>query len=549
MKRTYIDLLFIITAAVVLVLTCDAITAHKQIRSIADNDAVGYTTAARSLAQTGKIVCHIIYPSTLAQPATKTWLYMPGMYYLLAGAYKLFGFGVNQSLAVSGGCFVIAAVCTNLISLRFTDRFTSLMAAGFFMIYPANLYFSATAMTELALVAAAALAFCIFVYLPRRTAIFVGPFLCLMPFMFRETGAFISLPMAIVLLLDSQDGGIPWRRNFWRAAMLLVLSVAVLTLVYISPVGSGRPSLVKLDIFIKESRAEHIYRDALAGDHIKATLGDWCSVVMTRFGVNARELWRRAFAQKYTSDLMLLPLLTAVPLGIFWYLHKRDVLAICAAALLLLTLCFVCMFYTARMDRPVRVAMFAFPLVAILHAQLAVAFFGWIAAKLPAEHRAWPAAIGIVLAVSWAVHACFKGFADMRDWDVAEERASEFVQELRPDPDAMIVGPHLLCVPYINRHFPATFSFVPANRQTLALLCSKYRVGMVIYNPQDALDLSIFDIVEEGFLPYRRFHLNDPMHLEGKYLVFRRPDFWGEEGDWNPDSKEEFNWVPKRRSN
>ena len=136
----------------------------------------------------------------------------------------------------------------------------------------------------------------------------------------------------------------------------------------------------------------------------------------------------------------------------------------------------------------------------------------------------------------------------MADWDIPEDRANAFIEELRHDDKTMLVAPHLLGVPYINRHFPATFAFVPANRATLDLLCSKYNVTTLVFNPQDALELRVDDILAQGFYPYRRFHVIDPMHLDGHYLVFRRPDFWGEQGEWMFEKEEDFNWVPRRRT-
>jgi hypothetical protein len=546
-KNTWIDLVCIGIVAAILVVTCVSMTTRRNIRAISDNDAVGYTTAARGLAETGRLVNHIIYPSTLLQPATKSVLYMPGFYYLLAGTYKLFHFGLVQSLAVSGACFILSAVCTYLISRKFFDRMTSLLAAGFFSIHPANLYFSATAMTELPLVAAAALAFCVFLHLPCRLKILAGPFLLLLPFMFRETGAFMALPMGLVLMYEARGEGKRGWSRFTPAIGFFVLSVVLLGIVYVSPISSGRPSLVKLDIFIKESRAEHIYRDALVADEIKATAADWIRTLGTRCVANARHLYQRVIQPKYFSDMLLVPFLLAIPVGFIWGAVKRDVPALCAASLVLLTLGFVCVCYTARLDRPVRVAMFAFPLVAILEARLARAFFGMIAAGLPLAYRAWPAVIGIVAALAWVGCTCFKGFTDMRDWDIAEDRANAFVEDLRHDDGTVLVGPHLLGIPYVSRHYPVTFSFVPANRRTLELLCAKYRVTTVIFNPQDALELTVEDILAQGFRPYRRVHIVDPMHLEGRYLVFRRPDFWGEEGEWTFVKEEEYTWVPRRR--
>ena len=545
-RDAWIDILGLCIAAMILLIACNAASHRRHLRAIVDNDAVGYTTAAHTLAETGKIASHIIYPSTLSQPATKSWLYMPGFYYLLAATYKVFGFGTMQSLSVSGAGFVIAAICTYLIGLRFFNRWTALLAAAFFMLYPANLYFAATAMTELPLVAAAAVALCVFVHLPRRWMPWVGPILLLLPFLFRETGAFLALPMALFILLPPKVEGTATKPQIFQAGLFMAISVILLGIVYVSPIASGRPSLIKADIFIKESGAERIYRDAFAADQIKATAGNWCRTLFHRFGDNVRLLAKRISEQQRSFYiLMLLPLLIAIPVGFIWGAIQRDVPALGGAALLLLTLAFVCTFYSVRHDRPVRVAMFAFPLVALLEARLTIAFFSLIAGHIPPVFRLWPPAILILVVVAWVGATCFKGFTDMAFWDTADERANRFIEDLHHDDTTMLVAPHLLGIPYLNQHYPLNFSFVPANAETLQLLCSKYKVGTLILNPFDAIDLKPSDIEAQGLLLYSRYHIIDPEHLDGHYLIFKRPELEGDQFEWDTSKELEFNWVPR----
>lgn len=557
-RHVLIDALGIGIVAVIILIACHSIVGRKHLRAIVDNDAVGYTTAARSLAETGKLTSHIIYPSTLLQKTTKSSLYMPGYYFSLAGAYKLFhalhwprdpdmrDLPAMQSLLVSAAAYIAAAICTFLIGLKFFDRRTGLVAAAFFLIYPANLYFSVTAMTEMPLMAAAALAFCIFVYLPRRATPWVGPILLLIPFLFRETGAFLAVPMGIVLLLPQLPDAAGGKANLGRAALFMGLSIMLLGAIYASPVSSGRPSLIKLDIFINESGAEHIYRDALSSEELKPTIGDWVRTLSRRFVSNARTLiWRINHQQREFVILLLLPLVAAIPLGFIWGGLKRDVPALGAAALLLLTLCFVCMFYSVRHDRPVRVAMFAFPLVALLGARLAMALVTVSGPRVPEQFRNWLLVFGVVGLAAWVFSASAKGFNDMMAWDLADERGNRLVEALKIkelDKGGTLVAPHLLGVPFLNQHPNVVYSFVPANLATLKLLCEKYPVNTLIFNPDDALDLTQADIRSRGLYLQRR------MQMEGvHYLVFRRPAFPGEEMLWKDLGEEHFTWNPRQR--
>jgi 4-amino-4-deoxy-L-arabinose transferase-like glycosyltransferase len=546
-RQILIDAAGVGLLALIILIGCHSVAGRRHLRAIVDNDAVGYTSAARSLAEKGHIESHIIYPSTLSQKATKSWLYMPGFYYTLAAVYKLVGFSTMKSIVVSGAGYTIAAICTFLIGFKVFDRRTGLCAAGLFLIYPANLYYSSTAMSETSLVAAAALAFCIFVHLPRRWMIWAGPTLVVLPFLFRETGAFLALPMALFLLLPTRSPNEAGTFDFVSPSIFIALAVLILGIVYISPISSGRPSLIKLDIFVTEKGAERIYRDAMESDRIKATPGDWWRTLTHRFGENSGILLKRIVEQQRRfTILVLLPLVFAIPAGLIWGAWKRDGISLGAGALLLLTLGFVCMFYSVRHDRPVRVAMFGYPLVAILQARLVIALWGVAHRWLAPGYRHWVFAICCAGVGSWVIATVYKGFVDMAAWDLADERGNAFIESLTHDDHRMLVGPHLLCIPYLERHYPVQFAFVPANKETLALLCKKYDVQTLVLNPADAIDLKPADVIAEGFRLFSRCHLVDPEHLEGHYLVFRRPDFFGEAEDWNVETESTFNWSPRR---
>ena len=106
---------------------------------------------------------------------TKTVFYMPSYYLALATSYKLFGFGAFQSLLPSLVSFVLAAVCTCLIARRFYGRTAGWLAAILFIAFPPNLFFACVAMSEMAVTASAVIALCVFIYLPPRARLYVGP--------------------------------------------------------------------------------------------------------------------------------------------------------------------------------------------------------------------------------------------------------------------------------------------------------------------------------------------------------------------------------------
>ena len=541
MRNILADLLGIVLTATLILIAGNSAVGRRQIRGIVDNDAVGYVTAARHLANTGEIVSHVIYPSTLSQPVTKTRLYMPGYYWNLAAIYKLFGYGMRQSLFVSEFAYTLGAVCTYLIGMRFFDRKTALVAAGFFLVYPANIYFAQTAMAETSVVAAAAVAFCGFVHLPRRWMPWVGPLFVLLPFLYRETGAFLAVPMAVVLLMSPGSAGRGYLHNFGQAGLFLGLSIVLLGALYASPVSKGRPSLITLDIFLPDADAERIYRDSVAWDELKPTPREWRQTLARRFVENCKAMLRRYDRRKREATIpMTLPLLAAIPIGLAWGIWKRDPIALGASALLLVTLCFVCTFYSVYYDRPLRVSMFALPFVALLAGRLWIVFFASLLSRLPERDRLWPQVIGAVCIAAWLMPISFKALKDMMSRDTEDERAAVRVEVLKHDDATVIAAPPQLGIPYLSLHPDATYSFVPANRKTLERLNGKYRVTTLILDPEDTLDLTPDDILASGLRLCWRVQLDDR-----HYLIYRRPTFASEEDSWLKEM--EVNWSARLR--
>jgi hypothetical protein len=320
----------------------------------------------------------------------------------------------------------------------------------------------------------------------------------------------------------------------------------VLGAVYVSPLANGRPSLVKLDIFVKEKGAERIYRDAVIGDTFGHTKHEWVHALADRTRDNLQVL-RRSFSsqQREFVFLVLAQLLAAIPIGLIWGGIKRDGLALSGAALLLVTLTFVCICYTFRHDRPVRVSLVAYPLVALMEARLLTALFDYLQSRRPPDHSLgqWPQALsGAVIAAS-VLSLSFKGFTNMMSHDYVDDRGYVFINSLPMlDTRSVLVAPHLLGVPYINRNPKVTYAFVPANRKTLELLCARYPVETLILDRDDAIDLTEQDVIDQGLRPYSR------VRLEGGHLIiFRRPSYPGEEWDWNTEQEEVFTYSPRRR--
>jgi hypothetical protein len=90
---------------------------------------------------------------------------------------------------------------------------------------------------------AATLAFCGFIYLPQRWRPWIAPVLLVVPFVFRETGASLVVPMALMIL-----GG-RLRRNLARTIGFALLVLTILLNTYKSDLSAGRTNQGYANIF------------------------------------------------------------------------------------------------------------------------------------------------------------------------------------------------------------------------------------------------------------------------------------------------------------
>src|SRR6185503_9113936 len=105
-----------------------------------------------------------------------------------------------------------------------------------------------------------------------RWQFLAGPWLAAIPFLFKETGAFLIAPMAL-LLYDRQN-----RSKLWLVSGFVVYALAVLGMVYLSDWSAGRPALVPTLVF--DNRFTTMHTDAVAQQLISSpTLSDWLNAL------------------------------------------------------------------------------------------------------------------------------------------------------------------------------------------------------------------------------------------------------------------------------
>jgi hypothetical protein len=478
------------------------------------NDQVGYIAAARNLSRTGQLTSNIIYPAYIDSKYTKNYFYMPGFYYLSAAFYTLFGYSDLNAILPSIFSFLLASVCIFLIATKMYSKHIGLISVFLFAIFPANIIFSLSAMSEMAIVAASCLSFCIFIYLPKRMQIVATPFLLIIPFLFRETTALLVIPMALTIA-QSKDG-----KNIRSAIFVFLASFVVLILIMRSDISAGRPSIQAVSLF---DRRMMIYTDAKLVGQMHPTLWDYVLVVPKRMTIELSGL----------ADLRDLPALSVyitvatIPLGIILAYRKRDWFALYIAIFLFVVLA-VTSIYAFSGIIVVRMLLFVFPFTAIILAcvydQL-VSLLDRLRPKHPTFSMVSKLGAIVILGIlaQGGLQYAYRLLSDNKYISAFDNNNTEFLQSIKHDDATMLVSPYSISLDYVHRHYPVRWSFIPENSETLALLSAQYNIGtlMISINPETGIspDTSLKPDEIERF----GLHLVDKVTYNGMtFLVFKK---------------------------
>jgi len=457
-----------------------------ELHVVRHNDQVGYVTTARWLAETGELRSHLIYPAYADEPSWR--LYMPGTYVGIALATELFG---NTPLVwrLPGMiAYALAAVGVFVAARRLYGDAAGWIAAILFLAFPPNLVHAYMVMAEMPLSAAAILAFAAFLFLPARFALPALPLLLLVPFLYRETGALVVIPAVLVALGRLERG----RRR--ALALTVVAAIVVLGLAYVWQSASGRDGIPSS--WILTGRAN--YTDAVARAHPpELSLGGWWTAVGDNFARNVALLERR-FRYDLPGDWKIgyvgaILVLSAAAVGIGLLRVRRDLFPLGAGLLGAALALLLCATYTTRHYIALRNLLMAWPFLAVAAGG---ALRGLVRAlsRAPSPNRRR----GPRLAAGAIVLVCLGSIAWVHIAGML--RMTALIETIGHDDNTVLVCDPPTSLDYALKHFPVRSSFVPANDETLRLLCEHHDVGTLIL-PEDALRKSLrrSTLMELGF--------------------------------------------------
>ena len=464
------------------------------------NDQVGYVSVARSLLDTGALDSKLTYPSILNQTFSRNSFYMPGQYWLLAATYRLFGVSVAATILPSLCSFVASIVLLFVIASRLRGSTVASYGCILFVFFPLNLIYAFTAMAEMPLIAAALLSFALFLSCPAPLRTYLGPLLLVLPLLFRETGAAVALPMACRIFDESKSR---WRET----ALFLLLSAIVVVGVLLSPISSGRPSLLIANVFLGGD-FQAVYADAFAAASVHPGVADWVAAIWAKFAKNTGILFdfQQSVGRWRLESPSMLFMVGSIPLGLFVRYQRRDLLDVgirsMAAALLLLMLAV----YTVWNYRGVRLLLMTQPFVSILLAEYL---------ENARIARRTMNTIVVLFAITGMVAACAvlkeeKAINAMARMDTA------FLESVAPPPQSLLISPSWLALDYANKNYPVRWAFLPNNLATLRLLDRKYPISTIVL-PARGAQLTAGDALDIGMRA-----APDVSHGGRTFHVFRR---------------------------
>jgi hypothetical protein len=442
-------------------------------------DQLGYITTARWLHDKGELRNGVLVPSQIANPDFRP--YMPGHFYALAASYSLFGYSTFSTLLPSLASFVLIAVLLFLIGNRLYGRWSGTLAAFAFVVYPAEITYAFTAMAELTFTLAGLTALFLFLTLPRRLWPFAPALLLVLPFLFRESGAFLIVPLA---LLVYKARGLLW------ALVATGSSVVSLKLINAWQIADGKLAASLAWVTSKGFN----YTDAfpppvpeLSTRELLSAIGD---NTVRNLGLLQKLLSDWPGELMPTGLVVILLLVPVLLIGGFLRWGK-DPIPLGAGLLLLLVLVLALTLYDVQAHKMMRTAMFVVPIAAIGLAGIVRPedLIAKLRSMDPKASRIGLLASAALLLITFygSYRVCERAGARMTKRDDAIQNRTDVLAQVH-NPETVIVGPLGFGPMYAVEHYPVRWSFPPANLETYREIAKRYRVGTILsgspYTPE-----------------------------------------------------------------
>jgi 4-amino-4-deoxy-L-arabinose transferase-like glycosyltransferase len=409
---------------------------------------------------------------------------MPGYPLALAISYWFFGYGTIESQFPNMVAYIVSCLLVFQLTKEHFGRKAAWFSAFLFILFPLNLYFPFIVMLEMFFVAVSLLAFYIFTHLKEGQRWFLGPWLVAVPFLVRETGALLVVPMALYIIWPDI------RRHWKETTAFIAATILLLVALYLSPVASGRISL------FYNFAGLPLYDD-IAKSSFSLTILEMVRLLFHRIITN---IFLLSNELKLEDILYLSLVLISIPVSFVnaRFDKKNYRFAIATVGFVITSFAVLFTFYEITSFRGVRSMMFTMPYAIIMIG----AMLSYLADRLPQKLKFVPLAVELLLLVVFVGQNLY--VLDVYNNSMREENFEEasvpFIVSLSHDDQRVLVAPLHLAVNYTKNHFPVKLAFVPVSKRGFEALISKYDVGTIvlpIYIERD--QVSVEDLESMGF--------------------------------------------------
>ena len=434
------------------------------------NDQTGYVTTARNIAEKGKYESTIFYPAKIPYYKEHNILYMPGNYYIRALFLYLFGYSIFIAFLPNLLSFIGSVIFLFLIANIFFDRRTAYITVILFMLFPPFLLYSFSAMQEMLFVFTCLLSFYIFTRLPRKTRYIYGGLALLLPFLIRETAAFMVFGFATMIYLEHKN------RKFYKVVIFAIISLTLLFLISFLPQIANKPPL----FFGKLTFGGLEFYDYLTMEKNFATFIDFAKIIFVHLMKNIILLkslitswpWDMGFA-----SFMIIFFLFIVSIALLIIDRSINKVFISFTVIIsILAFLSIFLFYKFTVYRGLRSLLFLMPfylcIISYMLASGKLLKAGFVNAVLIAS-------IFLISAYSlWGSLLRFHN--EFTDADAHARKYADFLDSVGVTKADFFVGPYEISLEYVNDRYPVKYSFIPTNEKTLRLLSDKFPVDIMI---------------------------------------------------------------------
>jgi 4-amino-4-deoxy-L-arabinose transferase-like glycosyltransferase len=477
------------------------------------NDQVGYITAARNLADTGKLESSLYYPALVNYYKSHNLLYMPGNYYIRAFFFSIFGYSIFTAFLPNILAFIGSAVLVFIIAERIFTRETAYMSSICFMLFPPVILYAYSAMMEILFVFFSLLSVFIFLKLPHKISFATGGATIALSYIIRESALLMLPGFAIMIYLGNTDK---------RAAKTLLFALTSLLLIFIVkkiPVISDIPPHFSLSLI----NINGLYVDAFAvnNTHLSpvAMLSILLSNVVQNLGSFRATLYSwESWPAGFTFYTMILVLSVV---SMFVVLLNRKINRAFAYFTITTVSILTAITFSVRMyfmNSGIRQILFMVPFL------LCIVFYAFLTSEISKRRGLTLSLLScILIACIFLFVTSLNNFRnDFMQANAYDQKCGAFLDSVGVSNVHFLVAPHDISLDYVNSHYPIKWSFIPGNEKTLKLLSDKFPVDMLIIPAGHNL---VYDIksnaIRTALLDGKFIMTNASFFIDQMYIIYR----------------------------